>query len=159
MIPLSYKPKEKFMQPAIAVAKRAGDRGAYPIRAVNMRLAGPALAEFIAGTTRDAHRPGCSSRRYLFLESPSEGMQPQRPALLRTSKKRIGRSKLDAECSLIGSTHSIYIRSDNLEVVNLHPKLSRVYGPSYAQADLDNSGPCRKCRKSTLLCPAASART
>src|SRR5580658_1162760 len=28
-------------------------------------------------------------------------------------------------CSFIGSTDSIYIRSHNLQVVNLHPKLSR----------------------------------
>jgi hypothetical protein len=31
MIPASYKPKKKFMQLAIAEAKRASDRGDYPI--------------------------------------------------------------------------------------------------------------------------------
>jgi tRNA(Arg) A34 adenosine deaminase TadA len=34
MIPASYKPRRKFMQLAIAEAKRARDRGDYPIGAV-----------------------------------------------------------------------------------------------------------------------------
>jgi tRNA(Arg) A34 adenosine deaminase TadA len=34
MIPPSYKPKKKFMQLAIAEAKRARDRGDYAIGAV-----------------------------------------------------------------------------------------------------------------------------
>jgi len=34
VIPDSYKPKKKFMELAIAEAKRAGDRGDYPIGAV-----------------------------------------------------------------------------------------------------------------------------
>jgi hypothetical protein len=34
MIPPTYKPKKKFMQLAIAEAKRARDRGDYPIGAV-----------------------------------------------------------------------------------------------------------------------------
>ena len=38
MIAASYKPKKKFMQLAIAEAKRAGDRGDYPIGAVIMRV-------------------------------------------------------------------------------------------------------------------------
>src|SRR5688572_11255850 len=38
----------------------------------------------------------------------------------RASKKRISRAKLDAVRSLIGSAHSIYIRSDNLQVMDLH---------------------------------------
>ena len=40
MIPASYKPKKKFMQLAIAEAKRARDRGDYPIGAVITRLTG-----------------------------------------------------------------------------------------------------------------------
>ncbi len=38
--PESYKPKKKFMQLAIAEAKRAGDRGDYPIGAVITRVTG-----------------------------------------------------------------------------------------------------------------------
>jgi hypothetical protein len=40
MIPASYKPEKKFMELAIAEAKRAGDRGDYPIGAVITRLTG-----------------------------------------------------------------------------------------------------------------------
>ncbi len=40
MIPESYKPKKKFMQLAIAEAKRAGERGDYPIGAVITRVTG-----------------------------------------------------------------------------------------------------------------------
>ena len=38
MIPDSYKPKKKFMELAIAEARRAGDRGDYPIGAVITRV-------------------------------------------------------------------------------------------------------------------------
>ena len=50
MIPASYKPKKRFMELAIAEAKRAGDRGDYPIGAVMLasragaRSLSPALA-------------------------------------------------------------------------------------------------------------------
>src|SRR5256885_7206941 len=40
MIPASYKAKKKFMQLAIAEAKRARDRGDYAIGAVITRLTG-----------------------------------------------------------------------------------------------------------------------
>jgi len=40
MIPVSYKPRKKFMEPAVSEAKRAGDRGDYPIGAVITRLTG-----------------------------------------------------------------------------------------------------------------------
>ena len=40
MIPPTYKPKKKFMQLAIAEAKRARDRGDYAIGAVITRLIG-----------------------------------------------------------------------------------------------------------------------
>src|SRR3954462_636511 len=39
MIPASYKPRKKFMELAISEAKRARDRGDYPIGAVVTRLA------------------------------------------------------------------------------------------------------------------------
>ena len=38
MIPASYKPRKKLMELAKAKAKRAGDRGDYPIGAVVTRL-------------------------------------------------------------------------------------------------------------------------
>ena len=38
MIVASYRPKKKFMQLAIAEAKRARDRGDYPIGAVITRV-------------------------------------------------------------------------------------------------------------------------
>src|ERR1700740_1935679 len=38
MIPHSYKPRKKFMELAISEAKRAGDRGDYPIGAVITRV-------------------------------------------------------------------------------------------------------------------------
>src|SRR5678815_4355041 len=40
MIPASYEPRKKFMELAIAEAKRAGARGDYPIGAVITRLTG-----------------------------------------------------------------------------------------------------------------------
>ncbi len=40
MIPPTYKPKKKFMQLAIAEAKRARDRGDYAIGAVITQLIG-----------------------------------------------------------------------------------------------------------------------
>jgi len=40
VIPPTYKPKKKFMQLAIAEAKRARDRGDYPIGAVITRVVG-----------------------------------------------------------------------------------------------------------------------
>lgn len=40
MIPPSYKPRKKFMELAVSEAKRAGDRGDYPIGAVITRLTG-----------------------------------------------------------------------------------------------------------------------
>jgi tRNA(adenine34) deaminase len=38
MIPASYKPRKKFMELAVQEAKRAGDRGDYPIGAVITRV-------------------------------------------------------------------------------------------------------------------------
>ena len=40
MIPDSYKPKRTFMELAIAEAKRAADRGDYPIGCVITRFTG-----------------------------------------------------------------------------------------------------------------------
>ena len=37
MIPASYKPRKKLMEMALLDAKRAGDRGDYPIGAVITR--------------------------------------------------------------------------------------------------------------------------
>ena len=47
MIPRTYKPKAKFMQLAIAEAKRARDRGDYAIGAVITQLIGNRDALFM----------------------------------------------------------------------------------------------------------------
>src|SRR6201984_1892103 len=67
MIPSSYKPKTKFMELAIAEAKRAGDRGDYPIGAVVMRLPGK-RAVVIAGAGNRVKASG-SSIKHVELET------------------------------------------------------------------------------------------
>ena len=51
MIPASYKPKKKFMQLAIAEAKRARDRGDYAIGAVITPLRAGAKWSLLAPVT------------------------------------------------------------------------------------------------------------
>jgi hypothetical protein len=56
-------------------------------------------------------------------------------------------------CSLVASTHGIYIRSHNLQVVNLHCKPSRVTATSRARSIL------RLTARIVILSEAAGART
>src|ERR1019366_4510812 len=53
MVPASYRPRKKFMELAVSEAKRAGDRGDYPIGAVITRLTG--------GREEDIAADGCKS--------------------------------------------------------------------------------------------------
>jgi hypothetical protein len=55
MIPPTYKPKRKFMQLAIAGAKRARERGGYPIGAVIARVIGK--QEAVIGPLATGQRP------------------------------------------------------------------------------------------------------
>ena len=54
-------------------------------------------------------------------------------------------------CSLIGSAYSIYIRRDDLEVMNLHRKLSRVSGLTYGKADQTRFSLCASRPRPRLL--------
>jgi tRNA(Arg) A34 adenosine deaminase TadA len=65
MIPASYKPRKKFMELAVAEAKRAGDRGDYPIGAVITRLTGKREV-VIASAGNRATRQGA---RWVFTET------------------------------------------------------------------------------------------
>ena len=66
MIPASYKPKKKFMQLAIAEAKRARDRGDYPIGAVITRLTG--RREVIIANAGNRVKTSGSSIKHVELE-------------------------------------------------------------------------------------------
>src|SRR6266704_144128 len=69
MIPPTYKPKKKFMQLAIAEAKRARDRGDYPIGAVITRLIGKQEVVIASAGFRFVFHPRtvCDVRRRLRL--------------------------------------------------------------------------------------------
>ena len=67
MIPSSYKPKMKFMQLAIAEAKRAGDRGDYPIGAVITRLMGN--REVVIASAGNRVKTSGSSIKHVELET------------------------------------------------------------------------------------------
>ena len=67
MIPGSYKPKKKFMQLAIAEAKRARDRGDYPIGAVITRLAG--RGEVVIASAGNRVKTSGSSIKHVELET------------------------------------------------------------------------------------------
>jgi tRNA(adenine34) deaminase len=67
MIPSSYKPKKKFMELAIAEAKRAGDRGDYPIGAVITRLAGG--REVVIASAGNRVKTSGSSIKHVELET------------------------------------------------------------------------------------------
>ena len=66
MIPGSYKAKTKFMELAIAEAKRAGDRGDYPIGAVITRLQG---REVVIASAGNRVKTSGSSIKHVELET------------------------------------------------------------------------------------------
>ena len=67
MIPPSYKPKKKFMQLAIAEAKRARDRGDYAIGAVITRLIGK--REVVIASAGNRVKTSGSSIKHVELET------------------------------------------------------------------------------------------
>jgi tRNA(adenine34) deaminase len=67
MIPEWYKPKLKFMQLAIAEAKRAGDRGDYPIGAVITRVVGK--TEVVIANAGNRVKTSGSSIKHVELET------------------------------------------------------------------------------------------
>ncbi|MGZ4788010.1 MAG: nucleoside deaminase [Terriglobales bacterium] len=67
MIPATYKPKKKFMQLAIAEAKRARDRGDYPIGAVITRLTG--RREVVIASAGNRVKTSGSSIKHVELET------------------------------------------------------------------------------------------
>ncbi len=66
MIPATYKPKKKFMQLAIAEAKRARDRGDYAIGAVITRLIGN--REVVIASAGNRVKTSGSSIKHVELE-------------------------------------------------------------------------------------------
>src|SRR5579863_3870942 len=66
MIPATYKAKKKFMELAIAEAKRAGDRGDYPIGAVITRVTGK--TETIIASAGNRVKTSGSSIKHVELE-------------------------------------------------------------------------------------------
>src|ERR1700692_4913828 len=67
MIPPTYKPKKKFMQLAIAEARRARDRGDYPIGAVITHLLGK--LEVVLASGGDRVKTSGSSIKHVELET------------------------------------------------------------------------------------------
>jgi tRNA(Arg) A34 adenosine deaminase TadA len=67
MIPPTYKPKKKFMQLAIAEAKRARDRGDYLIGAVITRLIG--RREVVIASAGNRVKTSGSSIKHVELET------------------------------------------------------------------------------------------
>jgi tRNA(Arg) A34 adenosine deaminase TadA len=66
MIPSSYKPRKKFMQLAIEEAKRARDRGDYPIGAVITRLT--QTGEVVIASAGNRVKTSGSSIKHVELE-------------------------------------------------------------------------------------------
>jgi tRNA(Arg) A34 adenosine deaminase TadA len=67
VIPASYKPKKRFMQLAIAEAKRARDRGDYAIGAVVTRLTG--RQEVVIASAGNRVKTSGSSIKHVELET------------------------------------------------------------------------------------------
>jgi tRNA(Arg) A34 adenosine deaminase TadA len=67
MIPPTYKPKKKFMQLAIAEAKRARDRGDYAIGAVITQLIGN--GEVVIASAGNRVKTSGSSIKHVELET------------------------------------------------------------------------------------------
>src|SRR5438128_8626147 len=66
MIPASYKPSKRFMELAMAEAKRARDRGDYPIGAVITRLIG--RREVVIASAGNRVKTSGSSIKHVELE-------------------------------------------------------------------------------------------
>jgi tRNA(Arg) A34 adenosine deaminase TadA len=67
MIPASYKPRRKFMELAVLEAKRAGDRGDYPIGAVITRRMGS--REVVIASAGNRVKTSGSSIKHVELET------------------------------------------------------------------------------------------
>ena len=67
VIPESYKPKRKFMELALEEAKRAGDRGDYPIGAVITRVVGK--QEVVIASAGNRVKTSGSSIKHVELET------------------------------------------------------------------------------------------
>ena len=67
MIPASYKPRKKFMELAIAEAKRAGEKGDSPIGAVITRLTGK--REVVIASAGNRVKTSGSSIKHVELET------------------------------------------------------------------------------------------
>jgi tRNA(adenine34) deaminase len=67
MIPPSYKPRKKFMELAISEAKRARDRGDYPIGAVITRRMGG--SEVVIASAGNRVKTSGSSIKHVELET------------------------------------------------------------------------------------------
>jgi tRNA(adenine34) deaminase len=67
MISASYKPRRKFMELAVAEAKRAGDRGDYPIGAVITRVTGD--REVVIASAGNRVKTSGSSIKHVELET------------------------------------------------------------------------------------------
>src|SRR5436853_5999400 len=67
MIPASYKPRKKFMELAVAEAKRAGDRGDYAIGAVITQLSGN--REVVIASAGNRVKTSGSSIKHVELET------------------------------------------------------------------------------------------
>jgi tRNA(Arg) A34 adenosine deaminase TadA len=67
MIPPTYKPRKKFMELAVAEAKRAGDRGDYPIGAVITRIVGG--REVVIASAGNRVKTSGSSIKHVELET------------------------------------------------------------------------------------------
>src|SRR3982074_1053661 len=67
MIPPAYKPRKQFMELAVLEAKRAGDRGDYPIGAVITRLMGK--REVVIASAGNRVKTSGSSIKHVELET------------------------------------------------------------------------------------------
>ena len=67
MIPSTFKPRKKFMQLAIDEARRAGERGDYPIGAVITRLIG--RREVVIASAGNRVKTSGSSIKHVELET------------------------------------------------------------------------------------------
>src|SRR5260370_35879138 len=67
MIPASYKPRKKFMELAIAEARRARDRGDYPIGAVITPVTGK--REVVIANAGNRVKTSGSSIKHVELET------------------------------------------------------------------------------------------